>query len=150
MALEMRELRGDDLFSLLSIVGKLDIKDEYEDDFLTKSELDIYGYYISNHPTNRYINDNSITTKVLDKYFDRNIKIALYFERKREITTKNNEKMMFIEASDSFGRIDVVLFPKTYQRYFNISFSKVYMVTGRVEKRFSKMQIVASLINEVD
>ena len=57
---------------------------------------------------------------------------------------------MFIEASDSFGRIDVVLFPKTYQRYFNISFSKVYMVTGRVEKRFSKMQIVASLINEVD
>lgn len=129
---------------------ELDIKDEYGDDFLTKSELDIYGYYISNHPTNRYINDNSITTKVLDKYFDRNIKIALYFERKREITTKNNEKMMFIEASDSFGRIDVVLFPKTYQRYFNISFSKVYMVTGRVEKRFSKMQIVASLINEVD
>ncbi|AOM34550.1 MULTISPECIES: hypothetical protein [Enterococcus] len=29
MALEMRELRGDDLFSLLSIVGKLDIKDEF-------------------------------------------------------------------------------------------------------------------------
>ena len=29
MTLEMRELRGDDLFSLLSIVGKLDIKDEF-------------------------------------------------------------------------------------------------------------------------
>lgn len=29
MALEMRELKGDDLFILLSIVGKLDIKDEF-------------------------------------------------------------------------------------------------------------------------
>lgn len=29
MNLEMRELRGDDLFALLSIVGKLDIKDEF-------------------------------------------------------------------------------------------------------------------------
>lgn len=28
MELEMRELRGDDLFAVLSIVGKLDIKDE--------------------------------------------------------------------------------------------------------------------------
>uniref|UniRef100_UPI0035A11A3D hypothetical protein n=1 Tax=Jeotgalibaca porci TaxID=1868793 RepID=UPI0035A11A3D len=29
MTLEMRELKGDDLFALLSIVGKLDIKDEF-------------------------------------------------------------------------------------------------------------------------
>lgn len=29
MALEMRELKGDDLFTLLSIVGKLDIKEEF-------------------------------------------------------------------------------------------------------------------------
>lgn len=29
MAIEMRELRGDDLFTLLAIVGKLDIKDEF-------------------------------------------------------------------------------------------------------------------------
>ena len=29
MTLEMRELKGDDLFTLLAIVGKLDIKDEF-------------------------------------------------------------------------------------------------------------------------
>ncbi|MFL2071159.1 hypothetical protein ACEN32_02480 [Marinilactibacillus psychrotolerans] len=29
MTLEMRELQGDDLFSLLAIVGKLDIKDDF-------------------------------------------------------------------------------------------------------------------------
>ncbi|EHH1613266.1 hypothetical protein J7H79_001060 [Enterococcus faecalis] len=29
MTLEMRELKGDDLFTLLAIVGKLDVKDEF-------------------------------------------------------------------------------------------------------------------------
>lgn len=29
MTLEMRELKGDDLFTLLTIVGKLDVKDEF-------------------------------------------------------------------------------------------------------------------------
>ena len=29
MTLEMRELKGDDLFALLAIVGKMDIKDEF-------------------------------------------------------------------------------------------------------------------------
>lgn len=33
MTLEMRELKGDDLFTLLGIVGKLDIKDEFVDMF---------------------------------------------------------------------------------------------------------------------
>lgn len=29
MTLEMRELKGDDLFTLLAIIGKLDVKDEF-------------------------------------------------------------------------------------------------------------------------
>ena len=33
MTLEMRELKGDDLFTLLSIVGKMDIKDEFMTSF---------------------------------------------------------------------------------------------------------------------
>lgn len=37
MTLEMRELKGDDLFTLLSIVGKMDIKDEFIKMFETNS-----------------------------------------------------------------------------------------------------------------
>lgn len=44
MNYEMRELRGDDLFVLLSIVGKLDIKDDFvkmfERNAVTDSEVD--------------------------------------------------------------------------------------------------------------
>lgn len=38
MTLEMRELKGDDLFTLLSIVGKLDIKEEFIKMFEGNSE----------------------------------------------------------------------------------------------------------------
>ena len=38
MTLEMRELKGDDLFALLSIVGKLDIKDEFVKMFESNAE----------------------------------------------------------------------------------------------------------------
>jgi hypothetical protein len=40
MSLEMRELKGDDLFALLSIVGKLDIKDEFVKMFETNAAVE--------------------------------------------------------------------------------------------------------------
>ena len=40
MTLEMRELKGDDLFTLLSIVGKMDIKDEFIKMFENNSSAD--------------------------------------------------------------------------------------------------------------
>lgn len=41
MTLEMRELKGDDLFALLALVGKLDIKDEFIEMFAGDDESDI-------------------------------------------------------------------------------------------------------------
>ena len=127
-----------------SLVLKPEIKeyDEYTKEELAKYEIEIFGFYISNHPTSKYITENSITTKNLEKYFDRTVDMVLYFERKNDIDTKTKEKMMFITASDSFGTIELVMFPKTYTKYFNIPIPGIYKVNGKVEKRFSKLQIV--------
>lgn len=127
-----------------SLVLKPEIKDykEYSKDELTKHEIALYGFYISNHPTSKYIVDNSITTNILNKYFDKNVNMILYIERKTEINTKTNEKMMFLNASDSYGSIELVMFPKTYNKFFNIPIPGVYKIKGKVEKRFSKLQVV--------
>ena len=135
-----------------SLVLKPEIKEyeEYTKEELTKHEIALFGFYISNHPTSKYLKDNSITTNKLDNYFDKNVTMTLYFERKREIDTKNNEKMMFINASDSFGMIELVMFPKTYNKFFNIPVPSVYKINGKVEKRFSKLQIVLYDIERCD
>lgn len=124
--------------------------DEYDNIFLASTEKEIYGLYLSNHPTNMYINEKSITTNKLSNYFDKTIDMVLYFESKREISTKKNDKMMFINASDLYGNIDLVVFPKTYERFFGIKVPGIYKVNGRVEKRFSKYQIVVNNIFSVN
>lgn len=76
--------------------------------------------------------------------------MVLYFERKKEIDTKTGEKMMFINASDSFGGIELVMFPRTYNNYFNIPIPGVYEITGKVEKRFSKLQIMLNTVKRCE
>lgn len=134
-----------------SLVLKPEIKDyeEYSKEELTKYEIDLFGFYISNHPTSKYITDNSITTKNIEKYFDSNVVMFLYIERKKEIDTKAKEKMMFLNASDSFGAIELVMFPKTYNKFFNIPLPGVYKIKGKVEKRFSKLQVVLYDVEKV-
>lgn len=127
-----------------NLVVKPELKEyeEYTQEELTKQEEKLYGFYISNHPTNRYISENSITTDKLGNYFDKNVEMTLYFERRKEVNTKSGDKMMFINASDAFGNAELVMFPKTYNKYFNISVPGIYKIKGKVEKRFSKLQIV--------
>ncbi len=135
-----------------SLVLKPEIKEyeEYSKEELTKQEIELFGFYISNHPTSKYITDRSITTNILEKYFDSNVTMTLYFERKNEIDTKAKEKMMFITASDSYGTVELVMFPKTYTKYFNIPIPGIYKVKGKVEKRFSKLQIVLYNVEKVE
>ena len=134
-----------------SLVLKPGIEDyeEYSKDELTKQEIALFGFYISNHPTSKYITSNSITSNLLDKYFDKMIEMVLYIERKKEINTKTNEKMMFLNASDSYGTVELVMFPKTYNKFFNIPIPGTYKVYGKVEKRFSKLQLVIFDIKKI-
>ncbi len=134
-----------------SLVLKPELKDyeEYSKEELTKYEIELFGFYISNHPTSKYITDNSITTKNIKRYFDSNVSMILYIEKKKEIDTKAGEKMMFLNASDSFGAIELVMFPKTYNKFFNIPLPGVYKIKGKVEKRFSKLQVVLYDVEKV-
>ena len=134
-----------------SLVLKPEIKeyDEYSRDELTKHEIALYGFYISNHPTSKYLTDKSVTTNIVEKYFDRFVEMVLYIERKKEIDTKTNEKMMFLNASDSYGEIELVMFPRTYNKFFGIPIPGVYRVKGKVEKRFSKLQIALYDIKKI-
>lgn len=134
-----------------SLVLKPEIKDydEYSKDELTKHEISLFGFYVSNHPTSKYITSDSITTDKLGKYFDSNIRMVLYVERKKEINTKAGEKMMFLNASDAFGNVELVMFPKTYNKFFAIPLPGIYRIKGKVEKRFSKLQIVLYDVEKV-
>ena len=115
---------------------------------LMEQELNIYGFYLSNHPVTEYKlkYKDIISLSNIESHFDKTINTIVLIDSLREVNTKNNKKMLFINGSDEINTIDVVLFPDIYQNYDNIKSGDVILVNGRVEKRFDKFQIVVNNI----
>ena len=118
--------------------------DDYTNEEKVENQLNIFGFYLSNHPTNNYKNEKDIDTKSIPKYFNKTISIVLIIDNIKEITTKKNDIMSFITASDEFGKISLTLFPNTYKQYNNIKKKNIIRVYGKVEKRFDQYQIIVN------
>ena len=50
--------------------------------------------------------------------------------------------MSFLTLSDEFGKLEGVLFPNAYNKFFNIEKGKVYAFDANVEKRNNEYQLV--------
>ena len=111
-------------------------------------EFKTFGFYLSNHPVQKY-RQNNITTMNLKEYFNKVITIYLLVDRKNEIITKKKDKMLFISGSDEFSSVELVIFPKVYERFFNITRGEVYKFIAKVEKRGSEYQLIVNNIEKL-
>ena len=57
--------------------------------------------------------------------------------------------MAFVTASDEYGEVDVVLFPKVYESNYNINRGDIVLITGKVEKRINEYQIIVNKIEKL-
>ena len=132
-----------------SLVEKpeLEIYNEFTKEELIKQEFDSFGFYLSNHPVQKY-RQNNINTTSIKEYFNKIIDIYLMVDNKREIITKKNEKMLFLTGSDEFGSIELVVFPKVYERFYNITRGEVFKFNAKVEKRASDYQLIVNNIEK--
>jgi len=130
----------------------LKIVQEFSKSELMTYELKVYGFYLSNHPITEYkLNFNrAIELRHLDSYFDRVVELVIYVEKVKVIDTKKKEKMMFITGSDELSKVDIVLFPKIYNRYYDVNVGDIFHITGKVEKRFDQMQVVATILKKLN
>lgn len=122
--------------------------EDYSKEELTEMEFKVFGFYLSSHPVQRY-RVNNINTKNLKDYFNKIITIYLLVDRKNEIVTKKNEKMVFISGSDEYSSIELVVFPKIYERFYNINRGEVYKFICKVEKRGSEYQLIVNNIEKL-
>ena len=116
--------------------------EDYTKEELIDNQLTVFGFYLSNHPTNIYKEANELDTRNIEQHFDKNISLVLVIDQIKEVTTKKNDIMAFVTASDEYGQISLTMFPKTYQTYNNINKKDIIRIFGRVEKRFDQYQII--------
>ena len=134
--------------SLFVIKPEIEIKDEFEKEHLLQKEKDVFGFYLSEHPTTMYKAkiDNYVNIEDISKFFDKQIYIVGMIDKIRVIRTKNDERMSFIHLSDDTSECDVTLFPKSFEKYKFIDRGNIVLVLGNVQKRYDKYQIVAQNI----
>jgi DNA polymerase-3 subunit alpha len=119
---------------------------EYPLNELISKELDLYGFYVSNHPASKYK-----VPKIGDiaKYFDKNITTVGLLENISTIKTKKGDTMAFLKISDETGVLNYTLFPNRISYINHIKCGDILSINGHVEKRLDKYQIVINKIEIV-
>ena len=137
-----------------SLVMKPEIESykEFSDDELLEQEKNIFGFYLSHHPTTNYYRDNKECIRLNDikKYFMKQIHILVLVERIKFIKTKKGERMAFVTGSDETGIMDFTLFPKILRMYPDIARGDILKVRGIVERRLDEWQMVGNRIEKLN
>jgi DNA polymerase-3 subunit alpha len=103
---------------------------EYSKDQLLALEKEVLGIYVSGHPLEAYENriKKNVTVNSNDFNIDEETDKPIVEDGKIEIiggmvtsktvkTTRNNSMMAFITLEDLFGNVEVIIFPKDYDKY---------------------------------
>lgn len=124
------------LFDLVSEEDKKDFEvqypkvEEFSKEILLGFEKEVLGIYLSGHPLEDYVEKmkKSITARAMDfvreeesgaiKTADNaHVVIGGILTGKTVKYTRNNQAMAFITVEDLTGSVEVIVFPKDYERY---------------------------------
>ena len=140
-----------DIDPSLVMLPDIEEKQEYEDSFLLEKEREVFGFYLSSHPTTMYQKDNphAILLNEISKHFSNVVDTLILVDKIKVINTKKGDKMAFITGSDETGTMDFTLFPKVYRLYDNIEKGNLLKIRGTVEKRLDQYQVIVQRIKNL-
>ena len=136
-----------------SLVAKPVIEEqkEYSNEYLLEKEKELFGFYLSNHPTTQYRKDNPycITLNKVEENFNKTVDVLIVVDKIKVINTKKGDKMAFLSGSDETASFEFTLFPKTFTLYQEISKGDLLKIRGKVEKRLDEYQIIVERIKRL-
>lgn len=119
---------------------------EFEKDILLAFEKEVLGIYVSGHPLEEYENmwRNNITSVTTDFIVDEETEKVKVEDGSMEViggmitsktvkTTRTNSMMAFITIEDLLGAVEVIVFPRDYEKYKDLLYeeNKVF-IKGKV------------------
>ncbi|MBO4591980.1 MAG: DNA polymerase III subunit alpha [Eubacterium sp.] len=133
---------------------------EFSRDILLSGEKDILGLYVSGHPlddvkdmleklTNITTADFVIDEETLETGAKDNMQYTIggLIESVNQKLTRNGENMAFIQLEDLYGTVEVVVFPKVYEKYRRLlTENQAIIVKGRSQVSERDSKILASEI----
>ena len=134
-----------------SLVMKPEIikKEELPIEIILEEEKNLFGFYLTHHPTTKYLKENKevVPLNEINNYLNKKITTLVFIENIKTIKTKKGDDMAFFTGSDELSTCEYTLFPKIYNIYNYIEKSNIVKVEGRVEKRLNQLQIIVDKID---
>ena len=130
------------------------------DDFPAKEKLqyekEILGFYVSDHPLKyaqeqNHIQDAISIAQMKEKKSKSNIKLVVMLAGIKHHLTKKGAQMAFLQIEDMTGKVDGVVFPKTYEEIKDLLRENALLVlTGKVDKREDESQLIVDTAEAVE
>ncbi len=123
-------------------------------------ERELLGLFLSQNPIHiyeAYIEQYATPIKQLSEEKNKDqVIVGGSLTAIREVTTKNNQKMAFVSIEDKSGELEVVVFPRVYQKNNSIlERDRVLLIAGNISQRDSAnfpnsgIKIIAEEIEEI-
>ena len=137
---------------------------EFEQSQKLAFEKEVLGIYVSGHPLQDYMSsmEKQITARSTDFEPDEETGLAVVKDGRHYIVgglisnvtvklTKTNQNMAFVTLEDLYGTVEVILFPRDYQKYRDLLVmdTDVY-VRGRASVSEETGKLVAELVLSMD
>ncbi len=129
----------------------IEIQKEFDNQYLLEKEKEVFGFYLSSHPTSMYQKDNPncVPLNKINEYYDKTIDVLLLVEKVKTIVTKKGDNMSFITGSDETSSQEFTLFPKQFLQAPNIKKGDILKIRGHVEKRYNEYQIIIEKVRKL-
>ncbi|MFC1653475.1 DNA polymerase III subunit alpha [Patescibacteria group bacterium] len=151
------------LFDSVAKNEKIEIKDnlpemdEIPDSEMLAAEKELLGLYLTDHPLAHSMKDVSDATdskiSQLDPIIHTNQKTTIggmIASVRKIFTKKNNSEMAFVSLEDDTGSIDLVVFPKTYEKTKRFWMEeKIVIVKGKLDERDGKSSFLVDDVYEL-
>ncbi|MBI2638677.1 DNA polymerase III subunit alpha, partial [Candidatus Peregrinibacteria bacterium] len=112
------------------------------------------GLFVSGHPLQglkRYLAKKAHPLGSLkENFFGKTVRVGGIIARVKKVLTKTGGYMAYGLLEDLTGRIEIVIFPKTFQQYGTfVGEGQLLMIEGRLEQRREQPQIIVQSLKEV-
>ena len=140
-----------DIDPSLIIKPEIEYQKDYSNEVLLEKEKEVFGFYLSQHPTTNYRKDNKycITLNNVSKYLNKTVDTLILVDKIKVINTKKGDKMAFITGSDETSTMEYTLFPKVFNNYPDIERGNLLKIRGNVERRLDQIQIIVDKIKNL-
>ena len=124
----------------------IEITEEFSRDILMSKEKELFGFYLSYHPTTRYKDKYKVVNlSDVKMYYGKVIDTIILVDKLKIHLDKRGNYMAFLTGSDEISSLDYVFFSDVFKTVPDVKKGDILLVRGKVERK-EEFQIIAEKV----